>query len=308
MNVVVLGATGTAGRCAVPALVAAGHQVLAHTRSETGAQQLAETGATPLRGDADDPDALRTWLRGADAAVDLRVAVPPANRAMAPWAWKEYVMLRDQAAGVLVDAAIREGVPRVVHDTVTMVYADGGNAWLDESSRVDAPGALGANLAAEGHLARLTDAGGVGVALRFGGFYGPGDEFSRALMQAARNGRVPLFGPLDGWTSALHTDDTGPAIAVALTAPAGVYNVADDEPLTRRALLAVLARSAGVDRVRPLPRMVARVAPAPLRALARSHRIDTSRFRELGWRPSVPTRRSGWPSAFAAATAAHAPR
>lgn len=85
----------------------------------------------------------------------------------------------------------------------------------------------------------------------------------------------------------------------ALTAPGGVYNVADDEPLTRRELLAVLADAVGVPTVRGLPDALVRAAPAPLRSLARSHRVDAGRFHALGWRPSVPSRRQGWPMAVA---------
>jgi nucleoside-diphosphate-sugar epimerase len=302
MKVLVLGATGTAGRSAVPAFVAAGHEVLAHSRSDDGAAALAAAGATPFRGDTDDPGTLRSQLPGSDAVVDLRVAIPPPSRAALPWAWREYVRLRDGATGRLVEAALRADVPRVVHDTVTMVYADGGDALLDEDSPVSAPGALAANLAAERHLARLTAAGGVGVALRFGGFYGPRDEFSRLLMGMVRRGRVPLVGDPEGWTSAVHTDDLGPALLVALTAPAGIYNVVDDEPLRRRDHLAVLAAAAGVPTARPLPSWLSRVSSAPLRSLTRSHRISADRFRALGWRPTVPSRREGWPDAFAAAS------
>ncbi|WP_324651370.1 NAD(P)-dependent oxidoreductase [Georgenia sp. H159] len=300
MRVVVLGATGTAGRSTVPVLVAAGHEVLAHSRSDDGAARLSRAGATPLRGDADDPGTLRSWLTGADAAIDLRVSVPAATRAMAPWAWREYTRLRARAAAVLVDAALAADVPRVVHDTATMVYADGRSTPLDETSPVDARGALAANLATETHVARLTAHGGAGVVLRFAPFYGPDDEFSRALMRAARRGRVPILGHVDGWTSAVHTDDVGTALLVALTAPGGVYNVADDEPLTRRVLLGILADAAGVPRVRPLPGGLRHLAPAPLRSLARSHRVDASRFRELGWQPRVRSRRTGWPLSFAA--------
>ncbi len=294
MRVVVLGATGTVGRSAVPALVGAGHDVLAHARSAYAAARLTATGATPLLGDSDDPRTLREWLRGADAAVDLRVAVPAASRAMSPWAWREYERLRGEATRALVDAALREEVARVVHDTVTMVYADGRSTPLTEGAPVDAPGALAANLRAEEQLARVTAAGGAGVALRLAPLYGPDDEHSAQVAAGARRGRVPLLGPLDGWTSALHTDDAGPAVLTALTAPAGVYNVADDEPLTRRVVLALLADAAGVRTVRGLPEALLHVAPAPLRALGRSHRVDAGRFRALGWQPRVRSRRTGW--------------
>lgn len=298
MNILVLGATGTAGRSAVPLFASAGHTVRAHVRSDGGAAAMAAMGAEPVRGDLEDDHWLRRLVKGSDAVVDLRVAIPSTSRAALPWAWRDYVRLRDRETRRLVDAALHVGAPRIVHDTVSMVYADGGDAELDEESPVYAPGALAANLAAERHLARFTESGGVGVAIRFGTFYGPHDEFSRDLMRYARRGLALLFGRPEAWTSAIHTDDLGPALLVALTAPAGVYNVVDDEPLRRGDLIAILADAAGVKRLRTIPTWMSAMAGAPARALARSQRVRARRFAALGWRPTVPSRRQGWPEAF----------
>jgi nucleoside-diphosphate-sugar epimerase len=303
MEITVLGDTGTAGRSAVPVLVAAGHHVRAHARSDLGAAAATALGAEAVRGDTDDDLTLRRLIAGADAIIDLRVAIPPASRAALPWAWRDHIRLRGAGTRRLVDAALAAGVPRLVHDTVTMVYADGGEEPLGEDSPVQAPGALGANLRAERHLARFTALGGTGVVLRFGAFYGPADEFSQELMEAARRGRALVVGAPEAWTSAIHTDDVGPALLCALTAPAGIYNVVDDEPLRRRDLLAVLAAAAGVPRVRPLPTWATRAAASPVRALARSRKVTARRFRALGWHLRVPSRRQGWPAAFSALAA-----
>jgi nucleoside-diphosphate-sugar epimerase len=284
----------------VPLLRQAGHEVAGHARSAERARRVEALGAVPVQGDTDDPDTLARLVTGHDAVLDLRVAVPPASRAALPGAWREYVRLRDDAAGTLVDAALRAGVPRVVHDTVTMVYADGGNAVLDEDSPVDAPGPLASNLATERHLARFTSAGGVGVVLRCGQFYGPDDEFSRQVMASARRGVVPVLGAPEAWHSAVHVDDVGHALVHALQVPAGVYDVVD-RPVRRAELLRILADAAGVRRVRGLPRWSTVVAGAPVRALARSQRVSSARFEALGWRPTVPDRREGWVRAFAAA-------
>lgn len=299
MRVVVLGATGVAGRATVPLLVAAGHEVRGHARSDRSARLLEAMEAEPVRVDSDDPAGLDSLVAGSDCVVDLRVSIPPASRAALPGAWREYARLRDQAAGALVDAALRAEVPRVVHDTVTMVYADGGDAILDESSPVDAPGPLASNLACERHLARVTEAGGVGVVLRFGQFYGPDDVFSRELVRSARRGWVPVIGRPEAWSSAIHTHDVGHAVVRALSVPPGVYNVVDDEPLRRRELLAVLGDAAGRP-VRGLPQWTAQLGGAAVRALARSQRVTAERFRATGWRPTVPSRRQGWPAGFAA--------
>lgn len=299
MKVLLLGATGVAGRAALPLLVGAGHEVSAHVRTAAKATTVAAAGAVAVRGDASDPDQLKAWLTGCDAVIDLRVSIPGASRAALPWAWREYARLRDHACGQVVDAAMSAGVSRVVRDTVTMVYADGGDDWLDETSAVDAAGSLAANLAAEQHLARFTAAGGVGVSLRFSGFYGATDEFSQELMRAARSGRALLTGNPNGYSSAVHTDDVGTAILTSLPAPAGIYNVADDEPLRRSELIPILAAAAGRADLRTYPAWATRIASAPVRALSRSHRISAGRLNGLGWRPSVPSRRTGWPQAFA---------
>lgn len=301
MKVFVLGATGTAGRSTLPVLLAAGHDVYAHARSEAGRQWISTMQATPAVGDSSDPARLRTWLKGCDAVIDLRVSVPDAAHAPFPWAWREYARLRGRECGTVVDAALDTGVHRVVRDTVTMTYDDGGDTWLDESHPTRASGALAANLTAEHHLARFTAAGGSGVVIRFGGFYGPHDEFSKEVIAAALKGRSLVLGPAAGWTSATHTADLGSALAGALTAPAGVYNAVDDEPLTRRELHQLLASAAGRP-VHPYPAWTSRLASGPVRSLARSHRVSNAKLRTLGWRPSVPSRRQGWLDAFERST------
>lgn len=100
----------------------------------------------------------------------------------------------------------------------------------------------------------------------------------------------------------MHTDDVGPAVVAALTAPAGVYNVVDDEPLRRAEWIALLAESVGRTRLRQPPAIATAVGGPPLRSLARSHRVSAARFREVtGWRPTVPSRRVGWPQVVRAA-------
>ena len=245
MKILVLGASGIAGRSLVPHLLAAGHDVAAQARTMARLRPPADAGATPVPADPTDPRVLRQLLRGRDAVYDLRVAIPPTTRAALPGAWRQYARLRGAGCGLVVDAALEAGMPRVIRDTVTMVYASGGDNWLDENHPARAHGSLAANLAAERHLARLSAAGGHGVAIRFGGFYGPGDNFSRDVIAAAMKGRALFTGPPDGWTSATHTTDVGTALAAALTVPAGIYNAVDDEPLTRRDLLDILAHAAG---------------------------------------------------------------
>lgn len=299
MKVLLLGATGVAGRSSLPRLIEAGHTVTAQARSDAAAKRLAGTGATVAPFDTSDPEALRAALSGQDAVVDHRVQIPPSARAALPGAWRTFRYLRDQATAQLVEAMIEVGVTRLVRDVVSFVYADGGDGWLDEDSPVAASGPMAANLTCEGHVARLTSAGGTGVILRCGLFYGPGDRMSAETVRLARRGFAMVLGPKDAWHSALHTADVGPAVTTALEAPAGVYNLVDDEPLRRGDLVALLASCAGRSRLRRPPDVAVPLAGAAGRVQARSQRVSAARFHDLtGWRPMVPSRRAGWATAF----------
>lgn len=270
----------------------------AHARTQEKAAALQAPGVEAVTGDSEEPSTLRRWLSGVDAVVDLRVCVPVGGRALFARSWREYARLRGPVAGQLVDCAIQAGVPLVVHDTVTMVYQDGADQVLAEDAPVSTPGALAANLEAERHLARLTGAGGRGIALRFGQFYGPDDVVSMDLLSGARSGRSLVLGDPQGFSSAVHTSDVGRAVAAALHIDAGVYNVVDDEPMRRREVVSVLARSVGRTSLRRPPSALATMSAPAIRALCRSQRVSAKRFRNVsGWRPGVPSRRSGWPEA-----------
>lgn len=301
LDVLVLGATGVAGRSTLRALAAAGHRPWAHARTDAKADLVRSLGATPVRGNAEDDRTLRKWAEGKDAVVDLRVRIPGGARAALPWAWREYRRLRGPETARVASAARDAGVGVFLRDTVTMAYADGGESLLTEAAPVDAPGTLAANLAAERHVAEFTAAGGTGVVLRFGQFYGPDDDLSLDLLRRARRGQALVLGARSAWSSALHTDDVGPAVVAALGAPAGVYNVVDDEPMRRGEWIGLLAESVGRTGLRQPPRLVTTLGGPPLRSLARSQRVSAARFTEVtGWRPGVPSRRVGWPQVVSA--------
>ena len=108
--------------------------------------------------------------------------------------------------------------------------------------------------AAEASAARFTDAGGRGVVLRFGVFQAADSHHYETIIGAARRGVLLDVGRPDGYLPTIDADDAAAAVVRAVEdAPAGVYDVVDDEPITRRALARALARSVGRRRLHRPP-------------------------------------------------------
>jgi nucleoside-diphosphate-sugar epimerase len=242
-----------------------------------------------------DRASLEESVRGHDAIVNLATSMPTMTTFVFRRAWRPTERVRIEGSAVVVDAALAAGVSRVIQESVSMVYPDRGDEWIDESVAPDPyPNARG-NLAAEASATRFSESGGVGIVLRLGLFYGPGARHSEQFLAMARRHVVPLVGSRDSYLSSIHTTDGGTAVVAALRAPAGIYNVVDDEPLTKHDYATALATAADA---RPWVRGPGRLAflvGDRMASLTRSMRVSNERFRKAsGWRPRYPSAREGW--------------
>ena len=143
---------------------------------------------------------------------------------------------------------------------------------------------------------------GEGLALRYGGFYGPGtglsadpDEMLPALI---RKRRFPLIGDGGGVWSFIHIEDAAAATAAAVEhGPPGIYNIVDDEPAPVREWLPVLASELGAKPPRRIPRWLGRLAGGEAAALSMTDVRGASNAkakRELGLQLRYPTWRLGF--------------
>jgi nucleoside-diphosphate-sugar epimerase len=284
-KIVIAGSTGVIGRRAVREAFAAGYRVTGVTRSARGRERLESLGARAVEADVFDEASLRRAFDGADAVVNLLTHIPTIDRMADPSAWEENDRLRTEASAAIARAAQAARVPRLVQESIAFVYADGGDAWLDEDAPVAGGGVATAPLTAERNARELF--GGDAVVLRFGLFIGPDSRSTLAALEAARGGASIAAGPPTAYRPTIWLDDAAAAIAAALRVPAGTYNVADTDPATNAEIDAAVAAAVGVEALR--------TGPPQDGSLARSQRVSNHRLREAsGWAPSLRAATASW--------------
>jgi nucleoside-diphosphate-sugar epimerase len=143
-----------------------------------------------------------------------------------------------------------------------------------------------------------------GTVLRYGYFYGPGSAIAPdgSIVADLRRRRMPVVGSGAGVWSFVHVDDAAAATVLALDAPAGIYNVVDDEPAPVSQWLPALAKAAGAPRPMRVPAFLARLAAGEygVAVMTRAQGASNARARsELGWAPAHASWRAGFAAALA---------
>jgi len=205
-------------------------------------------------------------------------------------AWRDNARVRTEGSAAVAGAARDAGVGRVIQESASMLYRDRGALWIGEDMPIDSYPIARANIAAETNANLFSEAGGTGIVLRFGWFYGPGATHSEQMLAQARHHIGLILGPPDSYVSSIHMTDAAAAVAAALHAPAGTFNVVDDEPLTKRQYAAALADAAGKDMWLRGPGRAALLFGDRLTSLTRSLRVSNARLRDTtGWAPHYPS-------------------
>jgi 2-alkyl-3-oxoalkanoate reductase len=212
--------------------------------------------------------------------------------------------LRTEGTDHLLAAGRAVGARRVVAQSFgAFRFAGTGGTVQTEADSLDAdprqPG-LEAMLYLE--QAVTTIEWGEGLALRYGGFYGPGTGISLApdaVMAAPIRKRLfPIVGAGGGVWSHVHIDDAATATTAAVErGQPGIYNIVDDEPAPVREWLPALASALGAKPPRRVPRWLGRLAAGEMATLMMTEARGASNEkakRELGWTPRYASWRQGF--------------
>lgn len=308
MKVLVAGATGALGRVLVPQLLAAGHEVTGMTRSETGAAAIRKTGAEAVLADALDGDQVKAAVAAAApevivhqlTALKIDLDFKKMNEAFAPTN-----RLRTEGTDNLLAAGRANGVRRMVAQSfIGLNLARTGGPTKTEDDPVDTDPKPSVRLLVDAlnHLehAVTEDDAVEGLALRYGGFYGPGTMLAAdgSMLEMVRKRRVPVIGSGEGVWSFIHVHDAAAATvrAVEQGAP-GIYQIADDEPAPVKVWLPELAAAVGAKPPRHAPKWLAKLAvgEAGVAMFTEMRGAENAKAkRELGWTLKYPSWRQGF--------------
>lgn len=304
MKIFVAGGTGVLGRASLKALIEAGHQVRATARTQEKAEVVSNLGAEVVSVDLYDPKEVRQAIAGCEAILRLTTKIPATRKMPDKSAWEETNLLRTEGARLLVDAAIAEGAQIYVHESITFVYSDAGSQWITEDSPTDDGESeiLSSALEGEKEAARFSQAGGRGIVLRFGGFYGVESSLTVDMISMMRRRLLVQPGPGSHFVSSIYIPDTGTAVLASLNLPSGIYNVTDENPVSFKNYLSTLADAVHVPNPFRFPGVLGKATFGDTwKYLSRSQRVSNARFKEAsGWKPSVPSVAEGWPLVAAA--------
>ncbi|HWV41439.1 NAD(P)-dependent oxidoreductase [Pseudorhodoplanes sp.] len=211
MKIFLAGATGVVGRRLAVLLRKAGHEVAGTTRSESKLAALRAIGVVPVLVDAYDAQRLKLAVHTAhpDAIIHQLTDLPQTiDPAALPAALEANARLRIEGTRNLIDAALTNGVRRVIAQSIAFAYAP-GEGPLTEDHPIN-PAQKGV-IALEDAVLRTE--GIDGIVLRYGRFYGPG------TWTETPQGAAPL-----------HVEAAAQAALLALTrGKTGIYNLAEDD-------------------------------------------------------------------------------
>jgi 2-alkyl-3-oxoalkanoate reductase len=310
MKVFVAGASGALGSRLVPLLVANGHDVVGMTRTPAKAERLRTMGAEPVVADGLDRKAVIDAVTRTEPEVVIHQMTALGSVENFKHFDQEFAVtnrLRTTGLDYLLEAARIVGARRLIAQSYGgWPHERTGGPVKTEEDPLDPapPKEMSRSLEAIRYLESTVtgDDQVEGVALRYGGFYGPGtlEGAGGSMIEQVRKRRLPVVGNGEGIWSFVHTDDAATATMLAMDRGApGIYNVADDEPAPAKEWLPEMAAALGAKPPRHVPTWVGRLAAGEVGVsmFTKIRGISNEKAkRGLGWRLIHPTWREGFRS------------
>jgi nucleoside-diphosphate-sugar epimerase len=304
MRVFVTGATGALGRHLVPGLVAAGHEVIATTRTPGKVAQLREAGAEPVVVDGLDREAVIAAVLAARPQVIMHQMTALADMRSLRKPDQQFAVtneLRTRGTDNLLEAAAQAGTRRVIAQSYAGPGPDkrSSGALKTEEDPLDLqyiPGAVRSPEAMMYVDKTVPLKAQEGIVLRYGAFYGPGA--SDLVVAMVRKRQLPVIGGGAGvWSFVEITDAAAATVAAVDHGAPGVYNIVDDDPAPVAEWLPYLAEVAGAKPPLRVPAWLGRLLAGQFVVAQMTSARGSSNAKarkELGWEPRYASWREGF--------------
>jgi NADH dehydrogenase len=272
-TILVTGANGFVGSHMVPALLDAGHRVLALVRDDAGAAALMgrlteeqQAGVEIRRGDVTGPDALPAALAGADAVLHL--AAIPRDRD----GGQTLRLVNTEGTRYVLRAATDAGVRRFVHLGALGVEDDPDLHYGSSKAKA---------------MALVRDSGLDWTILKPSLLFGPRDGFFNILADLVRMspGIVPITGKGDARFQPLAIEDLVRVAVMAFADPATVgreFDLGGPRHWTYREIMEEVLRAMGKRRLLvPMPVALIRLVAGTAEAVRLPFPVATDQLRQL---------------------------
>jgi nucleoside-diphosphate-sugar epimerase len=254
MKVLITGATGAVGPRVVAALRDAGYRIRTLSIDPPPADTWPDDVET-LIGDVTDPSAVQSAMQDVESVIHMAALLHIVNPQ--PALQEKYERINVGGTSIVVKAAIKAGVPRVVLFSTIAVYGQSDGRILTEDTPLH-PDTFYAKtkLAAERIVLEARDANGkqIGAVLRLGAVYGSGikGNYQRLVQSLARGRFIPIGSGLNRRTLVYDKDVARAAVLVVTHAAAAgkVFNVSDGNFHTMTQIIGTICDALG--RKRPM--------------------------------------------------------
>ena len=308
MKIFIAGATGAIGKRLVPLLVAAGHRVMGSTRTEGKFDAVRALGAEAVVLDGLDQPAINAAIESFRPDVVVHQMTSLSSLKSLKHFDEDFEQtnrLRTLGTEYLLAAARSVGAQKFIAQSYAGWPTDktGPRVQTEEAPyEANPPVSMRKSLRAVVALESFVrNASGItAIALRYGSFYGPGTSLGTAgeVTSLVRHRKFPIVGTGAGVWCFLHIEDAAQATKLAINrAPAGIYNVVDDEPADASKWLQYLADCLGAKPPRHIPAWLAKLAIGEAGVLFMTEMRGASNAkakREFNWQPFYASWREGF--------------
>ena len=312
LKIFIAGGTGFIGRHLIKAFQAHGHHVYGLARDRVRGKILEALGCTAITGNLLTNGPWERAIENLDVAIGCTM---PGKRGQPPTMQQVHDLLKahTDACSNLILGTHGGKVRGLILTFGVLGYGNHGEEWVDEDTPLE-PVGFGRFIGAARHpLAHLAESKRIPTTFLFPGWvYGNGSWFKERLLPALEQGQARLIGPGGNYVSFVHAEDLAEAYVLAAEAlgyapPAQerpvtqMLNVVDDQPVTQKEWLSVVAHALG----KPLPGSITEEECAKqdgelwAESATCSTRVKNERAKAaLGWTPKYPTIKEGVPSAI----------